>query len=154
MADILHRITVAADPKTLFETVSSTPGTSSWWTDDNDTAPEVGNVNLFRFNGGAVQFSFRVDQSDEAHIRWTGIRGQNMPEEWLDTRIEFDFTPQADGKTLVDFRHRNWQRVSGEYPQCNTTWGLLMQRLKSAAEGHADGPFFVKGGSRISDVHE
>jgi hypothetical protein len=44
---------------------------------------------------------------------------------------------------LVRFTHAAWESATDYFVSCTTTWGELMFRLKSAAEGKSRGPLFL-----------
>lgn len=145
MSEILHRIAVDAPPAKVLPVVTTAEGLRTWWTDDCEAKPEVGAVLRFRFNGGAVEMPFRVDEISPSRVAWTCVSGPKLPPEWLGTRVEFDLQPRGSGGTDLRFAHSNWGSTSGGYSECNTTWGELMHRLKAAAEGHPRGAFFTSG---------
>lgn len=143
MTDILHRITIGAAPAKILPALSTTEGFHRWWTDDCAAVPEAGTVNVFRFQGGAVEFRFRVDELTESRVAWTCLAGEKVPEEWVGTRVTFELSPDGNGATVVRFGHRGWRSTDGEFPACNTVWGDLMHRLKALAEGSPRGPYFA-----------
>jgi uncharacterized protein YndB with AHSA1/START domain len=142
MADSLHEIPVAADPQAVYRAWTTAEGLSAWWTKGSRVAGRPGGVNVFVFDGGNVEFHFRVDEQVEGRkVRWTGVEAEKMPGEWVGTRIEVDLAP-ADGGTRMRFGHKGWKSVDGMYCVCNTTWGELMYRLRDACEGKGRGPLF------------
>ena len=66
-------------------------------------------------------------------------------QEWCGTDLRFQLEPRGPG-TLVRFTHAGWQAETDYFVSCTTTWGELMFRLKSAAEGKARGPLFLAEG--------
>jgi hypothetical protein len=78
-----------------------------------------------------------------SRVRWVGVSGPGMPDEWIGTVIDVHIAPLPDGRTRLQFAHRNWRAIDGAYCICNTTWGELMYRLKDYAEGRSRGPLFV-----------
>lgn len=44
----------------------------------------------------------------------------------------------------LDFLHANWSDATPYFVSCNTTWGGLMFRIRSAAEGQRPGPLFAR----------
>lgn len=142
MADSLHEIPVKASPNKVYEAWTTAAGLSAWWTKDSRVAERVGDVNVFVFDGGNVEFHFRIDdQVPERRVRWTGLAADKMPAEWVGTRIEVDLEP-ADGGTRMRFGHKNWKEATSLYCVCNTTWGELMYRLRDHCEGKGRGPLF------------
>ena len=148
MSDILHRIPIDARPEKVLPIVSTTAGLKSWWTDDCEAEPRVGFVDVFRFDGGAVEFHFRVDEIGPGHVAWTCVDAPKVPPEWVGTRITFDWSSGKTGGSVLRFGHGNWRSVDGEFPACNTVWGELMHRLKESAEGRPRGPYFTSAASR------
>jgi len=55
--------------------------------------------------------------------------------------LVFEILEKASGSQL-DFTHRNWRAATPYFVSCNTTWGGLMFRIRSAAEGQGAGPLF------------
>ena len=148
MTDILHRITVAATPVEIWPLVTTANGFRTWWTDDCEAIPKVGSVAIFRFDGGAVEFHFHMDELTPRRAAWTCVPAPKVPDEWVGTRLTFDLDPAAKARTVVRFGHLGWRSIEGEYPACNTVWGELMHRLKDSSEGRPRGPYFTSGASR------
>ena len=140
--DILHQISTRAPPQRVLAAVTTQPGIRGWWTADCTVKPEIGFVNVFRFNNGKVEFHFRVDEQTPRRVAWTCVRAPKVPDEWVDTRLTFELAAQDQGTTL-HFGHRGWRSVDGAYADCNTVWGELMQRLRSHAEGKPTEPYFT-----------
>lgn len=141
MADILHRIAIAAPARKVYDAITTVEGLRSWWTPDCSAEPRAGSVAVFKFAGGKVVFRMRIDTLEpEKRIAWTCLGDYD---EWGDTRLTWDLKAGPDGGTVLDFAHRGWNATGGEYPQCNTTWGLLMNLLKEHAEGKPVKPLFT-----------
>lgn len=142
MADSLHEIPIQAPRETVHDAWTTERGLSSWWTAKSRVAGEVGALNVFVFDGGNVEFHFRIDEQVPGELlRWTGVLAEKMPEEWVGTRIEVDLEGSGD-TTRMRFAHRNWKSTEGMYRVCNTTWGELMYRLRDHCEGRGRGPLF------------
>jgi uncharacterized protein YndB with AHSA1/START domain len=141
MPDLLHQIRVDATPAAVFEAITTTEGLSSWWAAGADAAPTVGNVNVFRFDGGSVEFHFMVLELTPDWTRWRCVKAPKVPAEWVDTELTFKLYP-ADRGTLVNFAHRGWRRADGGMAPCNTVWGALMHHMRDYAEGKGKGPYF------------
>jgi uncharacterized protein YndB with AHSA1/START domain len=141
MPDSLHEIPIEADPNTVYQAWTTAKGLSSWWTKDSRGGGS-GKPNVFVFDGGNVEFHFRVDgQVPGKAVRWTGIKAEKMPDEWVGTKIEVDIAPANRGSRLR-FGHKGWKTTEGMYCVCNTTWGELMYRLRDYCEGKGRGPLF------------
>jgi len=142
MPDILHQIDIEASIDDVHRALSTTDGLRSWWTADSTALDEVGYVNVFRFDDGTVEFRFRVDDTTPDRVRWTCVAGEKVPGEWVETQIDVRLEPREDGTTRVHFAHRNWASTDGAFAMCNTTWGVLMHRLRDHCEGFGAGPYF------------
>jgi len=71
-------------------------------------------------------------------VVWTCL-GEN--DEWKGTRLIWQIS-QKEGTTVLRFVHGDWRSTSGYFAYCNSTWGMLMYRLKDYAEGTAPGPYY------------
>jgi hypothetical protein len=63
-------------------------------------------------------------------------------DQWNGTRISFQLEARGQ-QTFLRFTHGDWRAETEYFICCNTTWGELMFRLKSAAEGNPRGPLFL-----------
>jgi uncharacterized protein YndB with AHSA1/START domain len=144
MPDSLHEITIAASPKAVYDAWTTAKGLKSWWTQDSRVASKVGGVHVFAFNGGEVEFHFRIDaQEPGRRVRWTGLAAPKMPDEWVGTRIDVELDEPEPGQTRMRFGHLGWQSADGFYRLCNSTWGELVYRLRDFCEGKGRGPLFA-----------
>jgi uncharacterized protein YndB with AHSA1/START domain len=140
----MHEITVSAPAERVFEAWTTKDGLRAWWTPDVVVPPAQGDQYVFGFDGGRVQFHFRVDEHIPGkRILWTGVEGQKMPAEWVGTRIDVRLSTVPEDRTRMQFVHRGWRSIEGAYCECNTTWGELMYRLRDWCEGRARGPLFA-----------
>ena len=143
MADSLHEIIIHAPPQTVYEAWTTHQRNTSWWTKECKVQTNPGETNIFFFDREQVRFYFRIDEQEPGKkIRWTGIAGEKMPEEWVGTTIEVDLSDTGEGKTRMRFGHKNWQSTEGAFAMCNSTWGELMYRLRDYCEGKGRGPLF------------
>jgi|SRR5713226_2326138 len=141
MPNIRHSISIDASPERVFPLVSSGRGFSQWWAADVSEAGKDGILDLGFFNRATL---YRLKPSRiaaPAEAEWLCVSGK----EWNGTRISFKLTPSGAG-TLLQFAHADWQSETDYFVSCNTTWGELMFRLKSAAEGKTPGPLFSATG--------
>jgi hypothetical protein len=83
------------------------------------------------------------DEVPGERVLWRGAEGPGMPAEWVGTRIDVRLSRAAEGRTRMQFAHRDWRSSEGFYCVCNTTWGELMYRLRDWCEGHPRGPLFT-----------
>ncbi|MFQ5702247.1 MAG: SRPBCC domain-containing protein [Acidobacteriota bacterium] len=138
MADILHRVRIAAPPKSVFRAISTPEGIAHWWTDDSTSESRTGSVSVFRFMGGRVVFRMRVEAFEpERRLAWTCLGDYD---EWNDTTLSWELEPAEDGGTVLKLAHRGWRSIEKEFPQCNTSWGHLLYLLKDHLEGKSAQP--------------
>jgi uncharacterized protein YndB with AHSA1/START domain len=143
MADSLHDITIQATPQKVFAAWTTPEGQSSWWTKKCRMGKNSGDVNVFSFDNGNVEFHFRIEKQEQPHqLRWLGVKAEKMPDEWVGTVLEVEISPAGEGKTRMRFGHKNWKSTEGAFEMCNTTWGELMYRFKDYCEGKGRGPLF------------
>jgi hypothetical protein len=136
MANIEHSIQIAAKPESVYPLVASARGFAQWWAADITEAG--GAVELGFFNRATLyRLRLKVDQPP-VQAEWICETGA----EWMGTRIAFLLEARGPA-TVVRFTHGGWQSETDYFTSCNTTWGELMFRLKSAAEGKSRGPLFL-----------
>jgi len=137
--DIVHAIQISAGPEVVYPLVSTATGFGRWWAEDvweTDGAVELG---FF-----ARQTVYRI--SVQSGSRPLGIEWLcQTAGEWQDTRLVFRMESSGDG-TLLHFVHAGWRAETDYFVVCNTTWGELMYRLRSAAQGTPRGPLFLRNG--------
>jgi len=136
MADILHSIQISVPAEAIYPLISTAPGLAQWWA--ADVTESGGALELGFFNRQTVyRLRAHVNQRP-SHFEWACEAGK----EWSGTRLIFKLEPAGSG-TLVRFTHAGWQSATDYFVSCTTTWGELMFRLKSAAEGKSRGPLFL-----------
>lgn len=133
VADILHRVHIAARPERVFDLITTPEGVAVWWTEDCALTPRVGSEAVFRFVGGDVVFRMRIDELEPGRrVAWTCLGDYD---EWNGTTLSWDLEPTEDAKTILNFAHRGWATTEREYPECNASWGNLLHMIKNHAEG-------------------
>jgi hypothetical protein len=138
MADIQHSVQIASKPETVYPLIATAKGFGQWWA--ADITESAGAVELGFFNRATVyRLRLKVDKPP-LQAEWLCETG----EEWSGTHILFRLEVRGAG-TLLRFTHGGWQSETVYFISCNTVWGELMYRLKSAAEGKSRGPLFLAG---------
>jgi hypothetical protein len=137
MPDIHHLINVNAAPDVLHTLVSTAAGFAQWWAEDVEEGSD-GLVTLGFFDRTTI-YRLRPVTATAARVEWRCETGK----EWENTDLIFMVHLQSSG-TALDFRHARWEKETPYFTSCNTTWGELMFRLKSVAEGHHPGPLFKR----------
>jgi hypothetical protein len=139
MPDIRHSIPIKKPFAEVFPFVSTAEGFTKWWAADVAEVPSTKIIDLYFFNRSTL---YRLQPNQvlaPLEITWFCLTG----EEWGGTRINFKLTPKVD-QCVLQFAHLDWQAETEYFFTCNTTWGELLYRLKSAAEGRPRGPLFSK----------
>jgi hypothetical protein len=137
MPDIHHRLNVDAPTDALHRLVSTAAGLREWWAEDVEASPD-GRVTLGFFNR-TTTYQLRLLQNETDRVVWRCETGK----EWQGTDLMF--TLERDRSSVIlDFVHANWREVTPYFVSCNTTWGGLMFRIRSAAEHKRPGPLFAQ----------
>ena len=137
MADIHHSIQINAAPAVVGSLVATADGLRQWWAEDVEAQAD-GVTSLGFFNRATI-YRLRPIEDRENCVAWRCETGK----EWEGTDLVFTLQPQDSG-VVLDFTHANWRAATPYFTSCNTTWGGLMFRIKSAAEGRRPGPLFQK----------
>jgi uncharacterized protein YndB with AHSA1/START domain len=138
MADIRHRVGIAAPPEKVYEKLATIEGLSSWWTRDVS-----GNAGI----DGTVEFSFGspdriavmevVDLQPDRRVGWRCVKG---PDEWIDTSFTFDLDPAAD-ETVLLFTNAGWREPVEFMHHCSTKWAYFILSMKASLEGGTATPY-------------
>jgi hypothetical protein len=137
MPDIHHSINITAPAAVVRSLVATADGLRQWWAEDVEPQAD-GTVSLGFFNRATI-YRLRSLEDRDTCVAWRCETGK----EWEGTDLVFTLQPQASA-IVLDFKHANWRSATPYFTSCNTTWGGLMFRIRSAAEGHGTGPLFAK----------
>ncbi len=131
MAEILHQLTIAADPEAVYEALTTEDGLANWWTRDATAETRQGGTAVFGFNRHGVVFTMTIDELEPgSKLVWRCTAG---PDEWVGTQVTFALSRTPD-RTRVDFRHEGWERTDGMLPRCSFDWARYLLSLKSYLE--------------------
>ncbi len=137
MANIHHRVGIAASADEIYEMLTTNEGLAKWWTNDVSGAGEVGSIIEFRFGGGGPDFIVTKLIKNQLVV-WQ--HSGTIPEEWMGTEISFLL--EADqNQTFINFSHSNWKEATDFMAHCSTKWGVFMLSLKDALETGEGRPF-------------
>jgi len=124
LPDILHRVGIAADPKRVFDALSTVDGIRNWWSSETEGDASEGGTFQFRRN------RLEVLQANQSIVRW---RYSGPAEEWVGTEIIFRLEWQ-DGQTYVIFKHEGWREPTLFMHHCSTKWATFLLSLKDLVE--------------------
>jgi uncharacterized protein YndB with AHSA1/START domain len=140
MAEILHRVSIAAPPSEVHELIATPEGIERWWTGravEGGTA--VGEqLALYFSRGDAPSAVMEVVGDTPEEILWRCVDG---PADWRETRISFALRPSEDGGTTLLFEHAGWREPNEFMGGCTSNWGAYLTSLKSGAEGSGFGAY-------------
>ena len=140
MAEILHRISIAAPAGEVHELIASKEGIERWWTGRTvGGGTAVGERLALYFSRGEQPSAVMEVLSDTPEqIVWRCVEG---PGDWLETRVTFTLKPTSDGGTTLLFEHAGWREPNEFMGGCTTNWGAYLVSLKSGAEGNGFGAY-------------
>ncbi|MEO8696258.1 MAG: SRPBCC domain-containing protein [Acidimicrobiales bacterium] len=138
MADIRHRVGIAALPEEIYEKLATIDGLASWWTRDVTGDAGVGGTLEFSFGGGHRIAGMQVvDLQPARRVGWRGVKG---PDEWLDTTFTFDLAPATE-ETVLLFTNAGWREPVEFIHHCTTKWAYYILGLKASLEGGKARPY-------------
>ena len=137
MADIRHRVQIAASPEQVYQELTTKDGFSRWWT--RDVAGDDGGMLEFFFGSPEPAATFEVaEQAPCSHVVLRCVQG---PGEWVGTDLNFRLSPAGDDGTVVLFSHEGWREPVELMYHCSTKWAYFLLGLKSGLEGRAYTPY-------------
>jgi uncharacterized protein YndB with AHSA1/START domain len=137
MARIVFEIEIDAAPEKVVEALDTEAGIAGWWTPTVTFPGGVGSVMRPSFSMAPVPFELRVEQVDEACVKWASVG--DFPPHWAGTEVIWTLTPTESG-TRVHFNHDGWADDEGPFPSSALVWGMLMQSLKQYVETGTGSP--------------
>ncbi len=141
MADLHHQINIDTKPEKVYAALTTQEGLRGWWTADTKADEKVGGKAEFGFDKRGIVFRMKIEKLEAGkRVVWTCHGDQS---EWNGTTLTWDLTANDRG-TTVRFIQSGWKAVTEMYSICNSTWGELMYRLKSYAEGRNPGPHWTE----------
>jgi len=138
MAEIRHRVGVAAPAQQVFDAVATLHGLRSWWTTDVRGDPSLGGRLDFHFGDAKPGAVMEVaDLASPARVEWRCVASHA---EWVDTRVTFELEEGRD-ETVLLFTHGGWQAPTPFMAHCSTKWAQFLLGLKASFEGGKATPF-------------
>lgn len=140
MADIRHRVGIAAPQGQVYDALATKAGLAGWWTRNVTGEPEVGGKLEFFFGQPEPAAVMEVtDLVPGQRVAWRCVQG---PDEWVDTVLSFDLS-ESGGETVVLFTHADWREPAGFMHHCSTKWAYYLLGMKAGLEGGPATPFPV-----------
>jgi uncharacterized protein YndB with AHSA1/START domain len=138
MADIRHRVGIAAPQEQVYDALATVEGLSRWWTADVRGDATLGGKLSFYFGGSEPSAVMDVVELDPCRrVAWRCVQG---PDEWVGTTLAFDLAT-ADGETALRFSQANWREPVEFMYHCSTKWAYFLLGLKAGQEGRQYTPY-------------
>lgn len=130
--DVLVAIEVHAEPKLVYDTISSPEGLAAFWTPDVRSEGSDGSELSFGFEAAPTRLPVSVTGADgPTAINWAF--GGDWPA-WGGTTAAWSLEPSEHG-TKVTFRHGFPDSMAEyEFGSVALTWALVAARLKDVVE--------------------
>jgi hypothetical protein len=139
MADILHRISIDANPEGVRDLVSTKQGVEDSWTAHPVGATDrLGGTMRIFFGGSEPSAVMDVIEDLSERVVWRCLEG---PSDWKATEISFRLDATANGGTTLLFTHAGWRQSSDFMANCTTNWGAHLTNLRKGAEGSGFAPY-------------
>lgn len=139
MATILLRVPVDAEPKVVYDALSTSKGVNGWWSDHTEGPDGVGSTMKVAFPDAPMTFDFEVvEERTGERVAWRCLAG---PPEWIGTDVTFDIDTD-EGNASVLFSHDGWATTEESFPFIAYSWAQILPRLKKLAETGEAEPFF------------
>jgi hypothetical protein len=140
VATILLRIPVEAEPKSIYEAVSTSDGVGGWWSERTQGPDGVGSTMKVSFPDAPMTFDFEVTRDEPGEgVTWHCLAG---PPEWIGTDVSIEIENGGDQGTAVLFRHDGWATTEESFPFIAFSWAQILPRLKTLVETGTKEPFF------------
>ncbi len=131
MAEIRHRVGVAAAPEKVYEALATREGLASWWTEDVRGEAGAGGRLSFYFGGGEPGAVMEVQAAEQPErVTWRCVEGAR---DWVGTSVDFELRP-GDDETVLLFTHRDWSEPAEFMHHCSTKWGTFRLSLRDLLE--------------------
>jgi uncharacterized protein YndB with AHSA1/START domain len=135
--DYAKQLTLNASADTVFDALTTTEGLAGWWTPVNGDGLAGGEL-TFMFGPGA-EAVMRVDAAERGvGVHWTNTACH--VEDWVGTRVHFDLSPTAAGRTELRFRHEGLTPKLECFADCQNGWDHFVTSLAAYVETGAGHP--------------
>jgi uncharacterized protein YndB with AHSA1/START domain len=136
---IHHVFEVQAPTDTVFTSITTGDGLSSWWTTKVQAGPaERGSLFLFTFRGPFKPQLRIAEVEAPSLVAWEGMGGHDA---WGATTLRFQLDP-IEGGTMVSFWHQmGADRPDDAVASANFTWGYYLDSLRLFCETGQGKPY-------------
>ncbi|MBX9621986.1 MAG: SRPBCC domain-containing protein [Alphaproteobacteria bacterium] len=148
MNDFQCKFKIHAEPKKVYEAISTQHGLQGWWTVDCDAESKEGSKATLRF-GETYTVMWVEKLIPNKQIRWKCLEQHHVADrplqkqdEWVGTHLIFDIKDNGSGGTELNFTHQGLNESLECYDICEERWGhFLKKSLKSYVESGKGDPY-------------
>jgi uncharacterized protein YndB with AHSA1/START domain len=138
MADIRHRVGIAAPAECVYQALATTEGLAGWWTRDVAGDPQPGGKLRFYFGNPEPAAVMEVTELvPGCRVAWRCVQG---PDEWVGTTVTYGLSTEANETALL-FTHAGWREPVEFMHHCSTKWAYFLLGLKTRLEGGTATPY-------------
>ena len=145
---IYHQVIIDSKPEDIFRVITEREGLSQWWIQDCIAKPEIGFINIFKYQGSVYNEMKVIDLVQNKRVEWECI---NSEKEWIGTHILFEISTQ-NNLTKLDFKQIGWKEQTEFFATCNFHWARHLNMLKDLCESGTNQVFKEKEAIEVKKV--
>ena len=137
MANILHELTIEAEPPRIFETITTPEGLDQWWTHSSCGEPQLGSTYTLGF-GPEYNWEAKVTrcvENEEFELELV-----EASDDWIGTRVGFRVAPLGD-HAQVSFWHTGWREETHHLAASSYCWAMYLRILRQHVESGTVVPY-------------
>ena len=125
-----HAIKINATPEQVFSQLTQLDGMASWHHGAVEGDVAVGSI-LYLTSKPGLKFGWKtIELEPNTRLVQECVEG---PGSSVGKTLTFSLT-ESDGQTQVDLSDGEWDEGDSSIPFCNTSWGIVLLRLKEHLE--------------------
>ena len=145
---IYHQVLIDSKQEDVFKAITRQEGLSKWWIQDCIAKPEIGFVNVFKYEGYVDNEMKVIDLIENKRVEWECIKSEK---EWIGTHIVFEISTHHN-LTKLDFKQIGWKEQTEFFATCNFHWARHLTMLKKLCESGVNQVFQEKEAIEIKKV--
>lgn len=140
MSSFRISVTIQASSVELYEALTTLRGLENWWTQQVELYPHIGGTATFRFGKDAYAVMKISKLVPEKEVIWKCVehhfplKGSEIADEWVGTKIKFSITPHPQGGSLLLFTHEGIYPDLACYKDTEEGWNRFMKSLQQYLE--------------------
>ncbi len=145
---IYHQVLIDSKPEDVFQAITEQEYLSKWWIQDCVAKPEIGFINIFKYEDYVNNEMKIIDLVENERVEWECIQSAK---EWIGTHIVFEIS-MHNNLTKLDFKQIGWEEQTEFYATCNFHWARHLTMLKDLCESGINQVFQEKEAIEIKKV--